>query len=83
MSNPTGPTPSYTSPDVLKRMEKDLIKAGKTEDSSLKHTMKDLKSLDKSTSKAAKVSQTITVTSYPDSTEADFRQSRLTRQSIT
>ncbi|KAF7433497.1 hypothetical protein PC9H_005451 [Pleurotus ostreatus] len=54
MSNPTGPTPSYTSPDVLKHMEKDLVKAGKTEESSVKHTMKDLKSLEKSTSKAAK-----------------------------
>lgn len=85
MSNPTGPTPSYTSPDVLKHMEKDLVKAGKTEESSVKHTMKDLKSLEKSTTKAAKVSQiTMMFASRAwNLTHAMFVScSRLTRQSI-
>ncbi|KAL0949835.1 hypothetical protein HGRIS_009870 [Hohenbuehelia grisea] len=52
MSNPTAA--GHTSPEVLKRMEKDLTKAGKVEENSVKHAMKDLAATEKSKTKAAK-----------------------------
>lgn len=44
-----------TSPQVIKKLEKEIAKEGKTEESHIKHVMKELSSTEKAQAKAHKV----------------------------
>uniref|UniRef100_A0A0W0FKZ1 Uncharacterized protein n=1 Tax=Moniliophthora roreri TaxID=221103 RepID=A0A0W0FKZ1_MONRR len=46
--------PLPTSPSALKKLEKQIVQEGKTEDASVKHALKDLAHVEKSAAKAEK-----------------------------
>jgi hypothetical protein len=48
-------TTQSASPTIIKKMEKEIVKEGKTEENLVKHAMKDLSSTEKAQAKAHKV----------------------------
>ncbi|KAG5641796.1 hypothetical protein DXG03_004182 [Asterophora parasitica] len=48
------PAPTHPSPKIIKKMEKEIAKEGKAEESRVKHTLNDLSSAEKAHTKAEK-----------------------------